>query len=169
MKLKIMLYSIVFLSTISFAQTKVGTVNSNYIVNLMPESAIAFKRTENYALKLDSTFSVKISEYRKKLDDFKKNENTLGILAKKTATEEITALETDVKNYQQNAQKLIQLKQEELMRPLYKKLSNAIQEVAKAEEFTQILTTSGNEIAYIDSKFDITELVIKKLGIAKAE
>jgi len=37
--------------------------------------------------------------------------------------------------------------------------------VAKENGYTQILTITGNEFAYIDSKFDITELVLKNLGI----
>ena len=51
------------------------------------------------------------------------------------------------------------------MRPLYTKLSDAIAIIAKAKGYTQILTLTGNEFAYIDNKFDITELVIKNLGI----
>jgi outer membrane protein len=51
------------------------------------------------------------------------------------------------------------------MRPLYSKLSIAIQEVAKENGYTQVLTISGNEFVYIDEKFDITSLVMDKLGI----
>ena len=57
------------------------------------------------------------------------------------------------------------LKRDELMRPLYTMLSEAIATVAKENGYTQILTITGNEFAYIDSKFDITELVLKNLGI----
>ena len=51
------------------------------------------------------------------------------------------------------------------MNPLYKILGEAITEVAKAEGFTQVLTSSGNEFAYIDEAFDITEKVMAKLGV----
>ena len=44
-------------------------------------------------------------------------------------------------------------------------LGEAITELAKSEGFTQILTSSGNEFAYIDEAFDITEKVMDKLGI----
>jgi outer membrane protein len=44
-------------------------------------------------------------------------------------------------------------------------LGEAITELAKSEGFTQILTSSGNEFAYIDEAFDITEKVMAKLGI----
>ena len=155
------------LSTFAIAQTKVGTIDSDYIVNLMPEGQIVVKRSQNYGLKLDSSFSIKLKEFQAKVDNFKKNETILGVLAKKTAVKEITELEAEVKKYQENGQKLMQLKREELMRPLYKKLSVAIKEVAKANNYTQILTITGNQFAYIDNKFDITELVMDKLNIKK--
>ena len=74
-------------------------------------------------------------------------------------------MEADIKKYQLNAKKLMKIKSDELMRPLYKKLSEAIALVSKSENYTQILTISGNEFAYLDNNFDITELVIKSLGI----
>ena len=51
------------------------------------------------------------------------------------------------------------------MRPLYKKLSEVIAEVSKANGYTQILTTNGNQFGYIDERYDITKLVLEKLGI----
>ena len=51
------------------------------------------------------------------------------------------------------------------MTPLYKILSDAVTEIAKSEGFTQVLTTSGNEFAYLDATYDLTEKVINKLGI----
>ena len=169
MKSKIICICIAFLSTVAIAQTKVGTIDSDYIVNLMPEAQVVVKKSQNYDSKLDSSFSIKLKEYQDKVAIFKKNEATLGQLAKKTAVKEITDLEADLKKFQENGQKLMQLKREELMRPLYKKLSDAIKEVAKTNNYTQILTITGNQFAYIDNKFDVTELVMKKLGIKKPE
>ncbi|MEE9406999.1 MAG: OmpH family outer membrane protein [Polaribacter sp.] len=165
MKSKIIFLFIAFLSTITIAQSKVGTIDSDYIVGIMPEAKIVVDISQKYGARLDSSFSIKVKGFQSKVEDFKKNEKTLGPIAKKTTVAEISALENDIKKYQQNGQKLMQLKQDELMRPLYKKLSEAIKVVAKAGNYTQILTVSGNQFAYIDDKFDITDLVIKNLGI----
>ncbi|WP_405604305.1 OmpH family outer membrane protein [Polaribacter sp. Asnod1-A03] len=165
MKSKIIFIFIAFLSTISIAQSKVGTIDTDYIIGFMPETKIVLERTQDYGVKLDSSFNIKLTTYQTKVEDYKKNEKTLGVLAKKTTIQELTEMEADIKRYQQNGQKLLQLKQEELMRPLYKKLNDVIQEIAKAEKFTQILTISGNQFAYIDNKLDLTEKVMTKLGI----
>ena len=63
----------------------------------------------------------------------------------------------------------MELKQNELMRPLYKKLNEAVDQVAKEKGFTQILTVQGNQFAYMDEKFDITKLVMDKLGVKAPE
>ncbi|WP_159947227.1 OmpH family outer membrane protein [Polaribacter septentrionalilitoris] len=169
MKSKIIFLFAIVLASVTSAQNKVGTVDSDYIVNLMPEAQVVVKRSQAYGSKLDSSFQIKLKVYQDKIEAYKKNEKTLGPLAKKTAVKEITDLEADIKKYQSNGQKLMQFKQDELMRPLYKKLRDVIAEIAKANGYSQILTITGNQFAYIDKKFDITDLVIKKLGIKKPE
>jgi len=77
-------------------------------------------------------------------------------------------LETEVNKSKQKGSQLMRLKENELMKPLYKKLGEAISEVSKENNYTQILTVQGNEFAYIDRNFDITDLVIAKLNINKS-
>ncbi|PQJ78212.1 OmpH family outer membrane protein [Polaribacter porphyrae] len=168
MKLKIIFYFTILFTTISLAQTKTGTIDSDYIVNLMPEAKVVVKRSQDYGAKLDSSFSIKMKEYQDKVADFRKKEKEMGTLMKKTLVKEISAMETDIQKYQKNGNTLMQLKQNELMRPLYKKLNDAISLVAKEKGYTHILTTT-NQFAYIDPKFDITKLVMAKLGIKEPE
>ena len=165
MKSKIILLFIAFLSTISIAQTKVGTIDSEYIVGLMPEVKVVVERAQEYGKRLDSSFTIKLQEYKVKLKDYQDNEKTFSDLIKKTKIEELTNLEQDIKRYQDNGNKLMQLKENELMRPLYKKLNDAISAVSKANRYTQVLTITGNQFAYIDERFDITKLVMSKLGV----
>ena len=169
MKLKITILFIAFISTISIAQTKVGTIDSEYITNLMPEAKIVIKRAQDYGKKLDTSFAIKMKNYQDKIEAYKKAEKTMGELAKKAAIKELTELDQDIKRYQDNGNKLMQLKQNELMRPLYKKLGDAINQVAKENGYTQILTTTGNQFVYLDEKYDITKLVMDKLGIKEPE
>ena len=165
MKSKIIILFITFLSTVSFAQSKVGTVDSDYIVSLMPETKIVVKRAKAYSEKLDSLFTIKVNDFQIKLKDFQDNQNSLSDLMKKTKSLELAKMEEEIKKYQQNGQQLLQLKRSELMRPLYKKLNEAIKNVSKANNYTQVLTIAGNQFAYLDDRFDITKLVLKKLGI----
>lgn len=152
-------------STLFFGQTKVGTIDNDFIINLMPESKIVIEKTRAYGAKLDSSFSIKMQDYQTRVADFREKEAELGELMKKTLVKELATLEQEMQQYQENGKKLMQLKQSELMRPLYIKLNNAIEKVAKANKFTQILNTNGNQFAYLDENYDITQLVLDELGI----
>tara|TARA_B110000503_G_scaffold82337_1_gene125647 strand:+ start:157 stop:675 length:519 start_codon:yes stop_codon:yes gene_type:complete len=165
MKSKITILLIAFISTVSIAQSKVGTIDSDYIMSLMPEAKIVMARTQAYGIKLDSSFAIKTQNYQARIDEFKSKEKEMGELMKKTLINEIAALEQDIKKYQTNGNKLMQLKQNELMRPLYKILNDAINIVSKENGYTQVLTSTGNQFVYIDVKFDITALVMAKLGV----
>ncbi|EAQ41331.1 OmpH family outer membrane protein [Polaribacter sp. MED152] len=169
MKFKITFLFISLISTISVAQSKTGTIDSDYIINLMPEAKVVIERSQSYGSRLDSLFSIKMKDYQTRVADFREKEKEMGELMKKTLIQELTALEQDIKKYQENGNKLMQLKQDELMRPLYKKLNTAIDEIAKAEGFTLILTIAGNQYAYIDDNYDITKKVMAKLGIKEPE
>lgn len=151
------------------AQSKVGTIDSDYIINIMPEAKIVIERSQEYGARLDSTFSIKMEDYKKRVKDFRAKEKEMGELMKKVLVDELTALEQDVKKFQENGNKLMQLKRNELMVPLYKKLNEAVTEIAKEEGYSQIFTKAGNQFAYIDENFDITKLVMKKLGIKAPE
>ncbi|MDP5094127.1 MAG: OmpH family outer membrane protein [Polaribacter sp.] len=169
MKSKLILLGALLMASVAFAQTKLGTIDNDYIINLMPEAKIVVKMAQEYGQKLDSSFSIKMQEYQAKVDDYKKNEKEYGELMKKTLITEIQTMEQDIQKYQENGSKLMQLKQNELMRPLYKKLNDVIDLVAKENKYTQILTIQGNQFAYIDQKFDITKLVMDKLGLKEPE
>jgi outer membrane protein len=169
MKLKFTILFIAFFSSVSNAQSKVGTIDSDYIINIMPEAKMVIERSQEYGARLDSSFSIKMEDYKKRVKDFRAKEKEMGELMKKVMVDELTALEQDVKNFQENGNKLMQLKQNELMVPLYKKLNQAISEIAKEEGYSQIFTKEGNQFAYIDENFDITKLVMKKLGIKPPE
>ena len=169
MKLKIIVLFITFISTLTIAQSKVGTIDSDYVMGIMPETKRVMELTQRYGAILDSSFTIKVEDFKVKLEDYKSKEQGMGELEKKTIQNELAGLDQDIKKYQKNGNTLMGLKRDELMRPLYTKLSEAIAIVAKENGYTQILTITGNEFAYIDSKFDVTELVIKNLGITIPE
>ncbi|WP_299016577.1 OmpH family outer membrane protein [uncultured Polaribacter sp.] len=169
MKQKIFILIALAINTITLAQTKVGTVDNDYILNLMPEGKTVIKLTQKYGAKLDSSFNIKLNELKLKIEDYKLKEKEMGDLEKKVTQKELTELDKEVQQYKKNGNTLMGLKQEELMRPLYKKLGKAIEEISKENGYSQILTVKGNQFAYLDPKFDITKLVLKRLGIKEPE
>jgi outer membrane protein len=165
MKSKIIILIITLFSSISYAQSKVGTINSDYILQVMPERATAIKLSGVYGKKLDTLFSVKVLKYQKSLAEFKLMDASVSQEIKKAKFVELGDLEASVNKSKEKGTQLMRLKENELMKPLLTKLGKAISDVAIENGYTQILTLTGNEFAYIDPKFDITDLVMKKLNI----
>lgn len=166
MKLKItFIIAILSLGLTMNAQTKVGTVNSELIISKMPQLKVAQERVNNYAKKLDSTFNIKVKSYEALVAEYNKASKTISEAGKKIKLNELTILDQDLKKFQENGSKILNLRRGDFMRPLYKKVSDIITQIAKEKGYTQVLTTSGNEFAYIDPKFDITKLVLAKMGI----
>ena len=81
---------------------------------------------------------------------------------------ELTQLQENLQQLQQDAQVTIQNKQAELMEPVYNKVGKAIEDVAKENGYTFILNQQIgglDVILYGDENNDVSNLVLKKLGV----
>lgn len=153
-----------FISAAVFAQTKVGTVDSEYLLASLPELEEVQESIETYGGELDSQFQEMVGNYQGKVDEFKSLTDTVKEADRKAKQDVIVGIEQDIQKFRQNSQQLIQIRRNELMRPLYTKIGTAIDSVAKKEGYSQVITL-GNSVAYFDPQYDITEAVAENLGI----
>ncbi|MGB8705940.1 MAG: OmpH family outer membrane protein, partial [Gillisia sp.] len=100
------------------------------------------------------------------VSDYQANNATYTDSIKKGKEGQIVGLENEIKNFRQKASVLLQMKRTELTNPLYKKIDDAMKQIVEKEGYTQILNASANGLAFADPKFDITDEVMKKLGLA---
>ena len=147
------------------AQTKTGTVDSEFILSKMPELTQVQENLKAYNKKLEDELKVKIEGYQAKVKEYQDKVATFTDPMKKTKQEEIVAIENDIAKYRQNGAQLVQIEQNRLLQPLYDKIGKAIQEVAKADGYSQLFTTTVSGLAYADPTYDITKKVLTKLGI----
>jgi len=147
------------------AQTKVGTIDTDYVLAKMPEFTKVQEDLNAYGAKLQADLKVKTDDYQAKIKSYQEGVSQMTEPMKKLKQDEIIALENDITKFRQNASQLIPLEENRLLQPLYEKIGTTLEEVAKAEGFTQVLTMNNSGLAYIDPKFDLTETVLTKLGI----
>ena len=147
------------------SQSKVGTVNVNLIVSNLPDIVQVKSGIQNYEKQLQEDLKLKLKAYENEVENANNAFETMSSEAKRKKQEDIYKLEADIQKFRQNAAQLVQLKQDELMRPLYKKVGDAISLIAKEEKYTQVLTLDGNELAYVDMSYDLTIKVANKLGV----
>lgn len=164
---KMILIAFVALCTTTFAQTtKVGTVDADFILSKMPELATAQEALKVYNKDLEKQLSDKLANYDKVYKAAEAAFEGMTDAEKTAKQEELGGLENDITKFRNNGTQLVQLKQEELLRPLYKKIGENVAIVAKELGYTQILNIgNNNNLAYIDPAHDITVKTLAKMGI----
>lgn len=157
---------LIFVLAFSFvnAQSKVGTINTDIILSQMPELKGVEAEMQDYGKKLDTDLRKKYQDYQKLVEKFEAEQEELNEVIQKFRINEITDLEEDIQKFQQNSQQLIRAKQDELLRPLYSKIGKALEAIVEEEKFTQIFN-EGNNLIYISPEYDVTEKVMKVLGL----
>jgi outer membrane protein len=149
--------------------TKVGWADVDYIFSLLPDSKRIETELKTTQTMLKTQIDTKAQEFQKKLADYQQHGQEM-LEAVRTNTErELQQLQQNLEKLQQDAQTTIQNKQTQLMAPVYDKVSKAINEVAKENGYTFILSAQigGLDVVlYGDDGLNVSDLVLKKLGVA---
>ena len=154
----------VMFSTSLFAQ-KIGYVNTDEIITNMKETQDAYTQLEAYAKDLQAQMETIQVEFNNKLQEYQNATETMTDAVRQLKEKERTDLNTRIQEFQQVAQQDLQKKENELLAPIYEKVKNTIDEVAKAGGYTIILP--GNALTYVDAAQvkDIGSEVKAKLGV----
>jgi outer membrane protein len=157
---------------VSNAQTpdspKIGFADVDYIFSQMPEAKQIETELKSMETQLRNNLDAKVKEFQAKLADYQKNAPTMLEAVKANTERELQMLQDNLTKLQQDAQTTIQTKNTQLMEPVYDKVGKAIDDVAKENGFTLILNQQIgglDVILYGDEKADVSDLVLKKMGI----
>jgi outer membrane protein len=143
---------------------KIGYVDSQVIIDMMPESAKIQQDLQAYYGELQAELQAMANEYQTKMRDYEANSATMSNILRQSKEKEIMDLQGRIQEFQANAENDFAAKQEELSKPMLDKIKKAIDDVVKAKglayafEKTVILSIG-------DSAIDITPDVKAKLGL----
>lgn len=154
-----------FVAISANAQSKIGTIDAEYILSQMPENAEVNKKLETYNEELQADLKSNIGKYETLVKDYQETNAGLTDDVKKEKESEIIGLENDIKGFRQKASVMIQMKRNELTGPLYENIDAAMKEVIGAEGYTQIFHSGASGIAFSRAEDDITLKVMEKLGV----
>lgn len=163
---KILLAILIALPTIASAQ-KLGVVNTQTILEAMPETATANSQLETAAKKYEDEFKKLQDEFQKKYAEFQQLAQDTPQSIKDRRMQEIQELSQRMEQFRATAAQDIDRQQQTLMQPITEKLQKAIQAVGAANNFTMILPV-GMPLYQGTDVQDVTELVRTHLGIKKA-
>ena len=147
--------------------SKVGHINVDELISLMPETKEAEQALQAYAKSLETDLTDMQTELQTKVNNFRANEAVMTELSKENKYKEIQDLDTRIQEYQAKAQQDLQKKEIELLTPVLEKAQNAITEVADEGGFAYILDSSNSKgnVIYNEGGNDIMPAVKAKLGL----
>ena len=163
MKKIILLLLVTILTNVISAQNKFGYLDSQEILLLMPEYKSAEKELQEFVKSLDGQLVSMNTELQNMFSDYQKNIESYTDLVKADKEAEIQSLQARVQSFEQNAQISIQQKQADLLQPIQDKLRNAIDNVAKENNYTYIFEKPI--LLYVEESENILPLVKKKLKL----
>ena len=146
------------------AQSKVAHINTQDLVSAMPDMKAAQSQMEQLGKtyeaeikELATALQNKIKQYDAEAANQTEEENTKRV-------QEVQAMENNIRQYQGNAQKDMQQKELDLLKPITEKAKAAILKVARAQGFNYVLDSSqGGGVIMADGK-DLMTDVKKELG-----
>jgi outer membrane protein len=149
------------------AQVKLGHLDVQTLFLSTPEYAQIDSTMKKASSEYESEINRMRDEYTRKASEYQEGQSKWDETIKQNRMEEIQTLDTRIKNYIQNAQQLLQKKQEDLQAPVREKIKKAIDDVVKEYGFLYVFDTQAI-IGKSDAAIDVTPLVLKKLGVSPA-
>ncbi len=149
------------------AQQKIGHINVDELLSIMPETQAAEKEIQKYASQLDGDSQAMQQEYQTKLMNYQSNRDSWTQLRIQKEEQELQAMGERIMQFNQSAQQDLQSKQMDLMLPIIEKAQESVNKVAEANGFSYILDASPSKavVIYLEKGEDILPLVKAEMGI----
>ena len=170
--LKLSIVLAVLVTSQIYAQTtstqKIGHADWEYIFGRLPEFKAIENELKSYEAQLQNQAKSKVQELNAKYKAYQELPANTPEAIRKDKESELSYLQENIQRFEQDAQSSIQKKQNDLIAPVFARVGKAIEEVATENGFTYILNPrmlgGGDLILFTDEQYNISELVLKKLG-----
>jgi outer membrane protein len=157
---------IVFAGSVQAQSLKIGHIDSNEIMNMMPERTVIENNLKDFEKQLETELRLMMGEYQTKVADYQNNVATMSNLIRQSKEKEITDLQTRIQDFQQNADVEFGDKRVELLTPLIDKVKKAIEDVGKENNYTYIIDAATGVLLHVGANADdVTKLVKTKLNL----
>ena len=144
---------------------KLGHINSNDLMQIMPGRDSAQAALQKEVEELQADMEAMKKEYETKVNDYMAKRDQLSELIRKSKESDLQAMASRIEEFQANAQKLLEERQEALLKPIIDRAKKAIEEVGKENNYTYIFDAGVGAVLYSQDSDDIMPLVKKKLGL----
>jgi outer membrane protein len=124
------------------AQAKTAHVDVSEIMSKMPAMLDAQKQLDVLSKTYDADYSKMVGEYQTKLKKYEAESPTVTDAINGERSKEVQDMQKRIQEFGQNAQKELQQKESDIVKPIMDKVRASIQKVGKAKGFQYILDGS---------------------------
>lgn len=143
------------------AQAKTAHVDVSEIMAKMPAMIDAQKQLEKLSGTYDANYKKMVEEYQTKLKKYDAEAATVTEVVNGERSKEVQDMQKRIVDFRDNAQKELQQKESDIVKPLMDKVRASIQKVGKAKGFQYVL--DGSTLLLADGP-NLTADVKKDLG-----
>lgn len=162
---KLLLMALVALPLCVSAQSvKIGLVDTNELINKMPETAAAQNTLNEAQKKYQAEFQKIDEEFQKQYEEFNNMAQDELPAIKERKARQLQETQQKAEAFQQSAMQDLQNQHDTLMAPVVQKVRGAIESVGKENGFS-LIQDVNNALFFAAPVEDITPLVKKKLGL----
>ncbi len=145
------------------AETKIGVINLQRILNDAPQAARAKKKIEKEFEKRDQDLQKMGRSLQTMQEGLEKNSLTMSESDRRNKEREFNDLNREFQRKQREFREDLNLRQNDEMKSIFDLVNRAIKTIAESEKYDIIF----QEAAYASPRIDITDRVIKALETAK--
>jgi len=166
-RLSVVLLMLCCLITGGSAQSKIGHINSEAIMQALPEAADAQKSLDQLVAGWEAELQKMQADWKKKFDEFDKRKLILTEQVRADQEKELRDLDQKIsefrnKKFGQNGE-LFQ-KQNEVMKPIQNKMFKVLEAIALEDGYDYIFDRSGEILLlYANDKRDLTDKVLARM------
>ena len=147
-------------SAVVLADSKIGFVNSQKILNDAPQAARAKKKIEKDFEPRDQELQRIAKQLKSMQENIDKNAVTMAEGERRTKEREFGDLNREFQRKQREFREDLSQRQNEEMAAIFERVNKIIKQLAEAEKYDIIF----QEAVYANPRIDITDKVIKALG-----
>ena len=154
-----LIFGLLTLAGTASAQSRIGFVNSQRVMNEAPQAAKAKKRIEKDFEKRDQDLQKLAKQLKETQEALEKNGVTMTDVERRTKEREFGDLNLDFQRKQRAFREDLSQRQNEETAAIYDRVNKVIKQIADAEKYDIIF----QEAVYASPRIDITDKVIKAL------
>lgn len=164
-KVALVALCVVFMGNVAMAQVKIGYINQNDLIGAMPELKTVNTQMEAYNKTFTDRIALLQTEFTNKLTAYNTKKATMTDADRTAAEAELQDLQKRGTDYQATAQKSVEAKGAEYMKPLLEKAKLAIETVAKEKGYSYVLDSSTTALLVAPPADDMMAAVKLKMGL----